>query len=166
MFDYYQLTVPVYTRALKQLSHILDKAAEYAAAKQITDETMLGLRLAPDMFNFVQQVQYVCFLAIEIMGPLSGKTPPTLTYDEKTISDCIQSLNTTIKYVESITPRDIARTKVKTITVFWGAKKRLKTQTYLERVGIPDFFFHVVTAYGILRHKGVPIGKDDFLGTI
>lgn len=157
---------PLLVRPMRNLMAILKITTKHAKAKKIDESVFMHGRLAPDMYDFIQQIQYVCFLAIEIIGPLSGKKAPTLSYDEQTIADCLASLTKTIAYVESVTARDVARTQAKTITVFWDKKKSLKTKTYLERLGIPDFFFHVVTAYGILRHLGVPLRKDDFLGNI
>jgi hypothetical protein len=153
-------------RSMRNLIAILKKTKRHATTKKIDESVFMNGRLAPDMFNLIQQVQYVCFLAIEIMGPLSGKKAPKLSYNEKTIDECIKSLQKTIAYVARITPHDITRTNVRSVTVFWDSKKHLKPAVYLERVGIPDFFFHVTIAYGILRHLGVPLGKKDFIGSL
>ena len=102
MFDYYQLTVPVYTRALKQLAHILDKAAEYAAAKQITDETMLGLRLAPDMYNLTKQVQIVCDNAKFAVARLSGTQAPKHDDNEKSFAELQARIAATLRFVSSL----------------------------------------------------------------
>lgn len=160
----YSNTIPVILPALLNMRTMLKKAARHAKSKKSNPKRFLAGRLAPDMFTYTEQIQYACFMALEMAAPLSGKTPPTLPYDEVSFDDLVKSLDTTIAYLQKITVRDFEKTRVKKMTLFYDRKKSFMPAQYVERIGIPNFFFHTVIAYGILRHLGVPLGKDDYLG--
>ena len=164
MFDYYQLTVPVYTRALKQLTHILDKAAEYAATKQINDETMLGLRLAPDMYNLTKQVQIVCDNAKFAVARLSGTQAPKHEDNEKTFAELQSRIAATLRFVSSLPQAAFVDAEKKTITLPFIPDKPMTAEFYLLSFVQPNLYFHLSTAYAILRSNGVDVGKSDFIG--
>ncbi|QZA81397.1 DUF1993 domain-containing protein [Deefgea piscis] len=166
MFDYYQLTVPVYNRALNQLAHLLDKAAEFAAHKKISDETMLGLRLAPDMFNLTKQVQIVCDNAKYCVARLSGVTAPVHEDDEKTFADLQRRIVATQEFIESVSEHDFKDAAGKTITLSFLPDHPMSADVYLLSFVQPNFYFHLTTAYAILRSNGVDIGKQDYMGQV
>ncbi|MBM5572951.1 MULTISPECIES: DUF1993 domain-containing protein [Deefgea] len=164
MFDYYQLTVPVYTRALKQLAHILDKAAEYAAAKKVSDETMLGLRLAPDMFSLVKQVQIVCDNAKFAVARLSGTQAPKHDDSENSFAELQARIAATLRFVESLPQAAFVDAEKRTITLPFMPDKPMSAEFYLLSFVQPNLYFHLSTAYAILRHNGVDVGKSDYIG--
>ncbi|WP_035853131.1 DUF1993 domain-containing protein [Deefgea rivuli] len=166
MFDYYQLTVPVYARALKQLAHLLDKAAEYAAAKKVSDETMLALRLAPDMLNLTKQIQIACDSAKFAVARLSGTVAPKHEDNEKSFSELQARIAATLRFVESLPQAAFVDAEKKTITLSFMPDNPMTAEFYLLSFVQPNFYFHVTTAYAILRSNGVEIGKQDYIGAV
>ena len=166
MFDYYQLTVPVYARALKQLTHLLDKAAEYAAAKKVSDETMLALRLAPDMLNLTKQIQIACDSAKFAVARLSGTEAPKHEDNEKSFAELQTRIAATLRFVESLPQGAFVDAEKKTITLSFMPDNPMSAEFYLLSFVQPNFYFHVTTAYAILRSNGVEIGKQDYIGAV
>jgi hypothetical protein len=116
------------------------------------------------MFNFTQQVGYAYFTALEIATNLSGKEMPKFTYDEKSIQELKVSLKRAIQFLKTIKPKDVAYSEKKRMKTFLNPKASFARDTYIQMLAMPNFFFHVTTAYDIFRHLGVPLKKDDYLG--
>lgn len=165
MFSYYQLSVPVYTRALTQLSHLLDKAMEFALSKKVSDETMLGLRLAPDMLPFVKQIQIACDTAKFAAARFSDTAAPKHDDNEKTFAELKQRVEQTIAFINSIPEAVFANASQKTIQLSF-LPNPMTAEVYLLQFVAPNLYFHISTAYALLRSNGVEIGKADFLGQV
>jgi len=159
------VAVPSFLRTLEALSKILDKASAYCAAKKIDPAVMLQMRLAPDMFPLIKQVQLACDFAKNTIGRLTGE-PPKFPDEEKTFDDLKARIARTIDYVKSVTAEAIDASTDKDVTFPVGPEKKmtLKGEQYLVGFALPNFYFHVATAYDILRHNCVELGKRDFLG--
>lgn len=162
----YQLTVPQFTKMLHNLSRIMDKAATFAEAKKIDSEVLLNSRLAPDQFNFIRQVQIATDSAKLCAFRLTGKE--TITHDdsEKTLPELKQRIESVIGYLNSLKPDDFKGAESKHITQPRWEGKYLTGQEYVLEHALPNIYFHVTTAYSILRHNGVEIGKKDYLGEL
>ena len=159
------VAVPSFLNALGALSKILDKAAAHCAARKIDQAVILQMRLAPDMFPFVKQVQLVCDFAKNTLGRLTGE-PPKFPDEEKSFDDLKARIARTVDYVKSFKAGEIDATEDKDVTFPIGPQQTmtLKGAQYLIGFALPNFYFHATTAYDILRHAGVEIGKRDFLG--
>jgi hypothetical protein len=157
--------VQSFLQTLGALSKILDKAAAHCAAKKIDPGVMLQMRLAPDMFPFVKQVQLACDFAKNTVGRLTGE-PPKFLDDEKNFDDLKARIAKTIDYLKSFKATELDATEDKDVTFPIGPQQTmtLKGAPYLIGFALPNFYFHATTAYDILRHCGVEIGKRDFLG--
>ncbi len=161
----YDTSIPVFTHGLQNLLKILAKTKRHAVKKRLSINTLLTARLAPDMYNLIQQVQYAYFMALEAACNLSGrKMPDDFNYDEKTVGDLEKNTKMAISFLASIKPKELKGVEKKRLTTFLDPKAKFKADAYVTHLAVPNFFFHVTTAYDILRHKGVALGKDDFLG--
>ena len=161
----YQASVPVFKRMLKNLSAIIDKAAAHAAAKKIDPMVLAGDRLAPDMLPFPRQVFIACDAAKFCVARLAGVEAPKFADDEKTFDELKARIQKTIDFFDTVKPNQIDGTEEKEITFPVGGKPMtFKGQAYLLTFAMPNHYFHITTAYNILRHNGVEIGKMDFLG--
>jgi len=161
----YQASVPVFVRALNNLAAILEKAAAHAESRKIDPAVLVGYRLYPDMFGLARQVQIATDGAKGGVARLAGTEPPKYEDNEATIADLIARLRKTVTYLESIKPDQIDGSEDKTVT--WKTQTATRTMQglpYLLNHVTPNVYFHVTTAYAILRHCGVEIGKQDFLG--
>jgi hypothetical protein len=161
----YQACVPPLTRVLNNLAVILEKAAAHCEAKKIDPAVLIGSRLYPDMFAFARQVQIATDNAKGCAARLAGIDPPRYEDTETTFPELIARLRKTADFLATFKPAQIDGSEERTITltmrhgtlVFPG-------QTYLLTYALPNVYFHVTTAYAILRHNGVEVGKQDFLG--
>lgn len=163
----YQASVPVFLQGLKNLSAILDKAAAQAAERKIDPAVLLNDRLAPDMFPFVRQVQIASDHAKGAPARLAGLEVPKFDDVEKSFDEVQQRLARVTEFVKSIDPARIDGSEEREITLpIGGQPMTFKGQTYLLHFALPNFYFHLTTAYAILRHNGIAIGKRDFIGTI
>jgi uncharacterized protein len=165
----YAVSVPVYARMLTNLSNILDKAAAAAAAKKIDDGVMLGLRLAPDMFALARQVQIACDLAKFGMARLAGVDAPRHPDEEKTFGELKDRIAATREFLLGLKPEQIDGKDASVLEFKIGPPgnqrdMRFTGADYVSAWVTPNVYFHVATAYGILRSNGVDIGKGDFLG--
>jgi len=161
----YQASVPVFVRALNNLAAILEKTAAHAESRKIDPAVLVGYRLYPDMFGLARQVQIATDGAKGGVARLAGIEPPKYEDNEATIADLIARLRKTVTYLESIKPEQIDGSEDKTVT--WKTQTATRTMQglpYLLNHVTPNVYFHVTTAYAILRHCGVEIGKQDFLG--
>ena len=164
-FSMYAASVPAFTQTLSALSAILDKAAAHCAAKKIDPAALLTARLYPDMLMFTKQVQLTCDFAKNCVGRLTGEAPK-FPDEEKTFDELKARVAKTLDYVKSVKPADVDAGADKDVTFPTGpdSKMTLPGAQYLVHVVLPNFYFHATTAYDILRHNGVEIGKLDFLG--
>ena len=163
----YNASVPIFEIGLNALSAILDKAEAYAEAKGIDPTVLLTARLFPDMFAFTRQVQSACDQAKNGSARLAGIDPPSYADNEKTIAELKVRIAKTIAFVKALDAKKIDESVDREITFPLGPKKgHMKGADYLNHFVVPNFYFHVTTAYDILRHCGVEIGKRDFIGAI
>ena len=161
----YHASVPVFLQFLRSLSAILDKAEAFAAERKIDQTVLLGYRLAPDMLALTRQVQIATDLAKGCCARLAGVEVPKYADDEATFAALKARIDRTVAFVQGFEPGAIDESEDRDITISAGSQElRFKGQQYLVSFALPNFFFHVTTAYDILRHCGVPIGKRDFLG--
>ncbi len=161
-------SIPVFETGLNALSAILDKAEAYAQAKQIDPAVLLNARLAPDMFTLTRQVQSACDQAKNGSSRLAGIDPPRYEDNESTIAELKARLSKTIAFVKSLDTGKIDESADREITFPLGGRNKghMKGSDYLHHFVVPNFYFHVTTAYDILRHNGVEIGKRDFIGVV
>ena len=162
----YQASVPVFVRLVTALSKILDKASAHAEAKKIDPNALLGARLFPDMYPLVKQVQTVSDFAKNCAGRLAGIEIPKFADNEASFEELKERLAKTLTFLNSLKPEQVDGSEDRTISFKMGQRDVSMTgREYLLATSMPNFYFHLTTAYAILRHNGVEIGKRDFLGT-
>jgi len=161
-------SLPAFKLGLATLSALLDKAAAFCAAKKIDEAVLLQARLAPDMFAFVRQVQIATDLAKNGAARLAGVEAPHQADDETSIAQLKTRIYATLRHLDTFDPVKIDASQAREIVFPMGptAKGSMKGEDYLAQFLLPSFYFHVTTAYAILRHNGVEIGKRDYLGAI
>jgi uncharacterized protein len=152
------------TQSLKNLETCLDKAENYSAVKKLSVDVLLSGRLAPDMGALIYQVQSACDYVKGAAAWLSGQVPPVHEDNETTIDEVRARIRRTVAYVESLTESQYAKAANRRVKLSWAPGKTIGGEDYLLQVAIPNVYFHIVTAYAILRHNGVDVGKMDFLG--
>ncbi len=161
----YQASIPQFKKMLGNLSAILKKAEEYSSAKKIDGKVLLESRLFPDMFALTRQIQIACDMVKNGMARLAGIEPPKFEDKETTFSELQQRLVKTIEFLGSIRADQIDDSDQKEIKFSLGEWKfEFIGDQYLTTWIIPNFYFHITTAYNILRHNGLAIGKTDYLG--
>jgi hypothetical protein len=161
----YSASVPVFSRMLKNLLAVFEKAEVFAAEHNIDLQTFVETRLAPDMIPLSGQVQIATDGAKGVSSRLAQKAVPSWADDEVTFADLKARLQKGIDYLATFTPEEFTGSDDRTVIIkIGGQDTELTGETYLLNRGLPNFYFHVTTAYDILRHKGVPIGKKDYLG--
>jgi uncharacterized protein len=153
-------------QSLKTVEKWLDKAEEFAAAKKFDAGVLINARLAPDMKNFIYQVQSACDYVKGAAAWLSGQTPPKHEDNEKTIGELRARIRKTVAYVESVREAQYEGASGRRVSFSWAPGKIMGGKDYLLQMTIPNVFFHTAMAYAILRHNGVDVGKMDFLGPI
>lgn len=158
--------VPQFSKMLTNLSHLLEKAQAFAEQKKFDVGNLLTARLAPDQFAFLWQVQATCDQAKSYAARLTGKEAPKHEDKEKTIADLQERIQSTIKYLGTIRPEDFKGWETRQVTNPRREGKFLPGNEYAMQQCIPNFYFHITTAYAILRHNGLDIGKKDFLGEL
>jgi hypothetical protein len=163
----YSMSVPVFAKTLGNLSAILDKAAAHAEAKKIDPAVLLASRLYPDMFPLTKQVQVAGDFAKGTVARLAGEEPPKYDDNETTIEALKARIARTVDYVQGFQAARFAGAEERDVQM------KIRDQTlsfkglpYLAHMALPNFFFHATTAYDILRHNGVELGKRDFIGAI
>jgi len=161
----YSLSIPVFQRSLTNLSAILDKAAAHAQERKIDPAALLDARLYPDMLPFTRQIQLSTDFAKGAAARLAGDAPPKFDDVEVGFSQLKERIARTIAFVNSVAPDRIVGSEERVIELKTATRSlRFTGLEFLAHYALPNFFFHVTTAYAILRHNGVPIGKEDFLG--
>jgi hypothetical protein len=163
----HSFSVPVFAKTLGNLSAILDKGAAYAEQKKFDPAVLLGMRLAPDMFPLLRQVRIACDFAKGAVARLAGEEPPQWEDNEATIADLQARIARTIAYIEGFDPARFEGADTRRVTVMMrGEPVEYVGLPYLAHAVLPNFFFHATTAYDILRHAGVDLGKRDFIGKV
>ncbi len=161
---YFEMTVTQFTKMLQNFSAFMDKAAHYAETKKIDMDVLLNARLAPDQFNFIRQVQIACDTAKMGASRLTGKDAPTHADTEKTLPELKARIESTVAYLKTFSPKDYMETAGRKVSQPRWEGKWISGEEFATQHVIPNFYFHVTTAYAILRHNGVDVGKKDFLG--
>jgi hypothetical protein len=157
-------TVPTCIRALKSLAAILEKAAAHAEARKINPAVLLGTRLFPDMLPLAMQIHIANDIAQGGAARLAGAPVPTFEVKERSLAEWIAATRATVAYLESLPPAQFEGSEDRTIT--WQTRSSTKSMqgtAYLFNHVLPNVFFHVTTAYDILRQSGLQIGKADYL---
>jgi uncharacterized protein len=163
----YQASVPVFVQYLNSLEVLLDKAKAMCAAKKIDELVITGSRLAPDMFPLSRQIQIACDFAKGASARLAGADVPAWEDNEKTIDELKARIRKTADFIQGFKTAQIAGSEERDIKLkIRGNDVTFKGQPYLTNFAMGHFFFHMTTAYNILRHNGVEIGKGDFIGQV
>ena len=161
----YSQTVPVFVRLLGNLSAILDKTAKHCTDARIDPAVLMSSRLFPDMFPFSRQVQLASDFAKGAAARLGGLDVPKYEDTESTIDELKARIAKTVAFIESVGEDRFAGADARTVTIpMRGEQKSFGGLVYLNNIVMPNFYFHLTTAYNILRHNGVPLGKADFTG--
>jgi len=161
----YQASVPRFINTLGNLSAILDKAQSHVDTRKLDETALTGFRLYPDMLPMARQVMIVTDTAKGLAARLAGVEIPVYEDTEKTLAELKARIAKTIAYLQTFQPAQIDGTEDKEIVIKRGDKEtRYSGQQFLLGHAVPNFYFHVTTAYAILRHNGVEIGKRDYLG--
>ena len=161
----YDLTVPGFTRGLRALSGLLDKARAHAEANGVDPETYLALRITDDMHPLSKQVQIACDSPMLCIARLSGIAGPVNDDTETTIAQLQTRIADTLAYIASVPREKIDGQEAKEVTLtFPGGEMKFLGQPYVSGFAMPNFYFHLTTAYALLRGAGVPLGKRDYMG--
>jgi hypothetical protein len=162
----HEASVPVFTQLLTALDGCLAKAAAHAAERKIDPDALLRARLFPDMFELVRQVQIACDFGKSVPARLAGVDVPSYEDNETSFADLQARIAKTLAFIGALDAAKFDGSESREIVLRPGTpkEKRLAGKAYLLAYGLPQFFFHVTTAYALLRHNGVEIGKKDFMG--
>ena len=160
----YRASAPVFLQMLPALSACLDKAQSFATAKKIDPSVLLQARLAPDMFALTKQVQIATDFAKGTVARLAGVEPPKYEDNETTIEQLKARIAKTVDFIKEFKPAQIDGSEDRDISLMLGGQARnFKGENYLVGFALPNFYFHATTAYAILRHNGVELGKGDYM---
>jgi uncharacterized protein len=159
-------TIPIFTRLLSNIEKWLDKAAAYADTKKFDVDVLARARLAPDQYDLVRQIQATCDQIKYTVAKLTGKEPPAHPDTEKTIAELRQRLRTVAAYLATFTPEDFHGAEERSCSHSWMGGRSVRGGDYLDEFALPNMYFHATTAYAILRHNGVPLGKMDYITTL
>ncbi|MEQ1772243.1 MAG: DUF1993 domain-containing protein [Burkholderiales bacterium] len=163
----YNSSVPVMIKMLGNLEAILDKAIAHAAARKIDDSAFVEARLFPDMFTFARQIRIATDMSKGAGARLAGIDIPKFEDNEKTLPELKARVRKAIDFLKTLTSSQIDGSEERAITITAGGKTlNFKGLDYLQSWALPNFYFHVATAYNLLRHGGVEIGKMDYLGKV
>ena len=159
-------SVPIFTTMLRNLSHMLDKAQSFVDARKCDPAAITQYRLAPDMLPFTRQVMIACDAAKNAVARLSGVEAPKFDDQEATLQELQGRIAKTLDFLSSVPADKLDGTEDKAITFPVGreATRTMSGEAYLKHWALPNMFFHVTTAYAILRHNGVDLGKRDYPG--
>jgi hypothetical protein len=162
----YQASAPRFVNMLNNLAAILDKAQAHCEAKKIDPLVLASSRLFPDMLPFTRQVTIACDHAKGAVARLAGVEIPKHEDVEKTLAELKARIAKTVAFISAVTPAQVDGSEEKAIVLKLGSREvTFKGMQYLLGSALPNFYFHVVTAYNILRHNGVELGKRDYIGT-
>lgn len=163
----YRASVPVFKQMLQSLDDILVKAETHVADKKIEPQALLQARLFPDMFALLRQVQIACDFAKSVPARLAGAEVPAYDDTEQDFAGLRARIAKTLKFIDSLKAEQFEGSESRDVILRPGTpkEKTLTGEVYLLQYGLPQFMFHVTTAYAILRHNGVEVGKRDFMGS-
>jgi hypothetical protein len=158
--------IRLFTKTLENLEKWMDKAGEHAKARSFDVDVLAQARLAPDQFPFVRQVQSACDQAKYAAAYLSGKPAPSHPDTEQTFAELRERIRKCTGYLATVQEKDLAGAAERKVAPPWLRGRWLRGDDYLTHMAVPNFFFHVTTAYAILRHNGVDLGKMDYIGSL
>jgi uncharacterized protein len=163
----YKISVPIFVQFLTSLSAVLDKAAAHCEAKKIEPSALLSMRLFPDMFPLLRQVRAATDHAVNATARLAGVEPLAFANNETSIPELKERLAKAIEFIKNFKPAQIDGSEDKQIKITFpsGATREFTGESLLLNNSLPNFYFHCTTAYDLLRHGGVEMGKRDFMGT-
>ena len=160
-------SVPVFLRMFNNMNVWLDKADAHAQVKKFDTANYLGTRLAPDMLPFVRQIQMACDAAKFAVARLAGVDAPKFEDNETNFAELRERIAKTVAFIKTITAAQVDGTEDKDIALpRREGTLMIKGEPYLKHFVLPNFYFHMTTAYALLRHNGVDLGKMDFLGAL
>ena len=163
----YQASVPVFIRMPTSLNVVLAKGAAHAQAKKIDESVLLNARLSPDMFPLTKQVHIATDFARGTGARLAGAEMPSYEDKETTFAEPTDRVDRTIAYLKTLKPAQIDGSEAREIVrPVRGEPKKFTGINYLLQYAMPHFYFHVVTAYDVLRHNGIEVGKGDYIGAL
>lgn len=163
----YQASAGLFLKMLTNLAAILDKAAAHAQTRKIDPSALLDARLFPDMFPLTRQVQLACDFGCATAARLAGKEPPVFDDASESFADLATRVERSLDYLRSLGAAEIDGSEQRQIVrQIRGQSKTFTGINYLLQFALPNFFFHATTAYAILRHNGVDVGKADFIGAL
>ena len=163
----FNTAVPVFNQMLGGLRGVLSKAQAHAESRNIEPDALLQARLFPDMFALLRQVRVACDFAKSVSARLAGVDVPAYEDNEVGFADLQARIDETLAFINSLTPLQFEGSATREIVSQAGTpkEKRFAGSSYLLNYGLPHFFFHVTSAYNILRHNGVEVGKKDYIGS-
>ena len=159
-------TITQFAKMLKNLDRWLEAGSAFAEKKKIAPDVLVQSRLAPDQYELARQVQSACDAAKFAAAYLSGQQAPSHPDTEKTIAELRKRIQTCVAYLESVKPSAYGGAVERRVAPPWLQGKWFHAADYLRQLAIPNFYFHVTTAYAILRHNGVELGKMDYIGSM
>jgi hypothetical protein len=159
----YDATVPVFVKLLSNINKWIDKATAHAEAKKFDVDVLASARLAPDQYPFIRQVQIACDQAKFTVAKLTGTEPPTHADTEATMAEIRQRIRTVVEYLSGFKREDFTGAEDRAVSHTWMGGKSMRGGDYLDHFALPNFHFHMTTAYDILRHNGVALGKSDYI---
>lgn len=162
----YTVAVPMTIKSLQNLKAILNKAKIFADAKKIEEIVLLEARLALDQYPLVKQVQIACDNAKGTAGRLANVEVPKMEDNEKTLAELEIRIEKTVAFMSSLTEAQFAKSEEQKVPIYFMPGKYLLGFEYVTEMALPNFYFHLTTAYSILRHYGLEIGKADFIGNV
>lgn len=162
----HDLTIVQFSKMLKNLEGWIDKAVAHAEARSFDPEILVQSRLSPDQYALVSQIQAACDSAKGTAARLAGVEVPSYPDDETTIAQLRERIHKTLAFLETVTPEMLADAAQREITLSFMPGHGIKGEHYVVDMAVPNFYFHLTTAYAILRHNGVDVGKRDFIGSM
>ena len=163
----YEFSVRIFRHSLGNLAGLLRKGAAYAEEHHIPPVALLEMRLSPDMFSLSDQVRAVSYHALAAVANLTGDPPPEFERGYTSLPELLAEIDTTVARLDALKAAQFAGAATRVITLeLRRGRVRLDGRHYLAHFALPNFFFHLTTAYDILRHCGVALGKGDFLGDL
>lgn len=162
----YALTIQQFAKMLRNLSGLMDKGAKHAELKKFEMDVLLNSRLAPDQFNFIRQIQIACDTAKLAAARLANKEAPAHTDTEKTMAELKARIDSTVSYLDTFTAKDFEQAEGRKISQPRWDGQYITGEEYLYQHAMPNLYFHIATAYSILRNNGVDVGKKDYLGAM
>lgn len=169
MISIHEIAIETFVPMLRSLSNVLDKGAEHARVVKSDPGALVEARLAPDMYTLAQQVQLACDQAAGSTAQLTGQEPPKFENNEKTLDDLKTRIASTIEFVQQVHESKFAGAEDREIRIpipEMNLEFQMNGLQFLRDWALPHFYFHMVTAYDILRHKGVEIGKRDYMSQV